>query len=210
MEYKFIAIEGNIGAGKTSLTKKLAADFGARIILEEFENNPFLPKFYKNPDQHAFSLELFFLAERYNQLKKILSAPDLFENLTVADYFINKSLIFARATLGQDEYDLFHKLYHIMYSSLPKPELLVYLYVNIDNLQRNIAKRGREYEQNIQAEYLFKIQENYIDFLKKQTDFRVLLIDCNAIDFVNRKEDYDRVVAGIKKPYEKGINRLLL
>lgn len=210
MEYNFIAIEGNIGAGKTSLTKKISADFGASEILEEFENNPFLPKFYKDPETHAFSLELFFLAERYNQLKKVLASPGLFENFTVADYFINKSLIFAKATLKGDEYDLFLKLYQIMYANLPKPELLVYLYLNVGKLQQNIAKRGRSYEQDIKSSYLYSIQENYIDFLKKQSDLRVLLIDCNDIDFVNNSRDYDRVIDAIKKPYKKGINRVLL
>nr|MBC8147774.1 deoxynucleoside kinase [Bacteroidota bacterium] len=147
MKYNYIAIEGNIGAGKTSLSTRIAEQFNAKLILENFEDNSFLPKFYKEPDKYAFPLEMSFLAERYQQLKDRLTDQDLFKSFTISDYFINKSLIFSRKTLQKDEYLLYSKLFEIIISSLPQPDLLVYLYLDIDKLKSNIIKRGRLYEQ---------------------------------------------------------------
>ena len=183
--YNFIAIEGNIGAGKTSLATRIATEFNARLILEQFEENTFLPKFYENPAKYAFPLELTFLAERYQQLKDKLSTQDMFKTFTVADYFIHKSLIFASRNLSGDEFTLYTRLFNIIEGVLPKPDLLVYLYLDIDNLKRNIQARGRVYEQNIQFEYLEKIQQGYLDFLRQQHKIRVLIIDTNHLDFVN-------------------------
>lgn len=193
MIYNFIAIEGNIGAGKTSLATKISEQYNAKLILEQFAENPFLPKFYEKPEQYAFPLELSFLAERYQQLKLQLAKQDLFKTFTITDYFINKTLIFARKTLQEDEFSLFVKLFQIINTTLPKPDLLVYLYLDIDNLKRNIKKRGRSYEQNIEYEYLEKIQSGYLDFIRQQQQTRILIIDTNTVDFVNNPEDYNRI-----------------
>jgi len=206
--YHFITIEGNIGAGKTSLAMKLAEDFNAKLILEQFEDNSFLPKFYKDPDRFAFPLELSFLAERYQQLKDTLGVRDLFKSFTVSDYFINKSLIFSRKTLSQDEFKLYHRLFNIINQSLTKPELLVYLYASVERLQANIKKRGRNYEQDIKDQYLEQIQESYFDFIKQQQNMRILIIDTNELDFVNKEADYDYICSLIFKEYEVGIHRI--
>ncbi len=206
--YKFIAIEGNIGAGKTSLARLLADDMNARLILEEFEDNSFLPKFYKDPERYAFPLELSFLAERYLQLKETLSNRDLFKPFTISDYLVSKSLIFARKTLQSDEYNLYKKLFEIIHQSIPKPDLFVFLHVNIENLQRNIKKRGREYEQEITDEYLQSIQESYFDYIKQQAGMRILIIDTNNLDFVNNRQDYDTIKSIIFRDYSVGIHRI--
>ncbi|MCD6113405.1 MAG: deoxynucleoside kinase [Bacteroidales bacterium] len=210
MKYNYISIEGNIGAGKTTLATKIANDFNAKLILEEFEENAFLPKFYKDPDRYAFQLELAFLAQRYKQLSEHLISQDLFKKFTVSDYFINKSLIFARKTLQNDEFLLYSNLFNIIKTSLPQPDLLVYLFVDVDNLIRNIEKRGRSYEQNIQRTYLEKIQASYFEFLKQQQDMRILIIDTNDIDFLNNEDDYKKILNVINKTYEPGIYRTSL
>lgn len=208
-KYNFIAIEGTIGAGKTSLAKKISKDYNAKLILEDFADNPFLPKFYNNQDKYAFPLELSFLAERYQQLTDELTKQDLFKNFTVSDYFINKSLIFAQKTLGDDVFGLYSKLFHIINSSIPKPDLLVYLYVNINRLQSNIKTRGREYEQDIKDEYLEKIQSGYLEFIRQQQKMRILILDINNIDFVKNKEDYLRIIELINQDYNYGIHRVI-
>jgi deoxyguanosine kinase len=208
MHYNYIAIEGNIGAGKTTLATQIAADLDARIILEQFEDNSFLPKFYTDPDRFAFPLELSFLADRFQQLKTHLGTPDLFQQLTISDYFIHKSLIFARKTLAIDEFSLYAKLFSIIDAVLPKPELLVYLYLEIDKLTQNIRKRGRDYEQNIDKSYLERIQSGYFDYIKQQQDMRILIIDTNNMDFVSDKEDYNLLLDIIGKSYETGIHRI--
>lgn len=210
MRYNYIAIEGNIGAGKTSLATKISEDFNAKLILEQFEDNAFLPKFYIDPAKYAFPLELSFLAERYNQLKTQLTSQDLFKSFTISDYFINKSLIFSRKTLQDDEFSLYSKLFKIMSENLPRPELLVYLYVDIHRLKQNITIRGREYEQNIDPDYLEKIQTSYFDYIRQQQDLRILILDTNKIDFVNNHNHYDMVVNVINKDYDFGINRVTL
>lgn len=210
IRYNFTVIEGNIGAGKTTLAQKLAVDYNARLILEQFAENPFLPKFYAEPEKHAFPLELSFLAERYQQLKGELGNQDLFKPNLVSDYFFLKSLIFAQANLGNDEFGLYSKLFHIINDSLPKPDLFVYLYHDIERLQENIKKRGRSYEQSISNEYLLKIQTAYFDFIKQLTDLRILVIDVNNVDFANNKSHYEQVLDIINQPYGIGINRVVL
>src|SRR6056297_2363343 len=164
MEYNFIAIEGNIGAGKSTLAAKLAEKHHAMLINEGFEDNSFLPKFYKDPEKYAFPLELSFLAERYQQLKDKLQAKDLFYPFVVADYFIAKSLVFAKKTLPSDEFTLYSQLFNIIISSLPQPDLIVYLYLETKKLQQNIKKRGRPYEMDIEDDYLEKIQSSYFEY----------------------------------------------
>jgi deoxyguanosine kinase len=211
MLYNYIAIEGNIGAGKTSLATKISEEHNAKLILEQFADNPFLPKFYEKPEQYAFPLELSFLAARYHQLKDELTRQDLFKTFTITDYFINKTLIFAQKNLQADEFSLFTKLFYIINTTLPKPDLLVYLYLSIDNLKRNITRRGRSYEQNMEKEYLVKIQSGYLDFIKSQQNMRILIIDTNNIDFVNNIKDYNLIKDTIlNKEYDTGVTRITL
>ncbi len=210
MLYNYIAIEGNIGAGKTSLATKIANDHNGRLILEQFDDNPFLAKFYDNPERYAFPLELSFLAERYQQLRTELSNQELFHDFTISDYFLNKSVIFARKTLNEDEYQLFFRLFNIMNANLPRPELLVHLYVNTRRLQTNIQMRGRSYEQKIPDDYLEKIQSSYFDYLKQQSKLRILLLDINALDFVKHESHYHLIVDTINQQYPLGISTRVL
>ncbi len=205
--YNYIVIEGNIGAGKTSLATMLAEDCNARLILERFADNPFLPKFYRDPKRYAFPLELSFMADRYSQLKEEAPGPDLFRAFTVADYYFMKSLVFSSKTLEQDEFTLYRQLFYIIYSSLPKPDLYVYLHVPPGKLLRNIAMRGREYERSITAEYLSGIQESYFNFFRQNPGNRYLILDMSDIDFVANHNDYLRVKEAIfATPLPEGIN----
>jgi deoxyadenosine/deoxycytidine kinase len=208
MQYNFIAIEGNIGAGKTSLASMIARDFNAKLILEQFEDNSFLPKFYKDPEKYAFPLEMSFLAARFQQLKDQLGTQDLFKTFTISDYFIVKSLIFASKTLEPDEFKLYTRFFNIIFQQLPKPDLLVYLYLSTAALQHNIRMRGRDYEKDIQDEYLDKIQQGYFDFIRQQTDMRILVLDTNDIDFVNVEDDYKKLKSVISRDYPTGIHRI--
>ncbi len=189
-KYNYIAIEGNIGAGKTSLANKIAYDYNAKLILERFADNPFLPKFYKDASRYAFPLEMSFLADRYQQISDDLSQLDLFKDFIVSDYDVFKSLIFSKITLQEDEFKLYRKLFYLMYKEIAKPDLYVYLYQNTERLQENIKKRGRDYEQNIDNDYLEKINTGYLDFLKSQPDFNVKIIDISDKDFVENRLDY--------------------
>ena len=209
MQYKHLAIEGNIGSGKTTLATMLANDLDARLVMEQFADNPFLPKFYSDPEKHAFPLELFFMAERYHQLKD-LKEQDLFKPQIVSDYFFVKSKLFAQNNLKKDEMQLFKRLFDIMLSSLSKPDLLVYLYSDIQRLKQNIKNRGRDFEQNISDDYLQNIQDKYLDFLMKQSDFPVLLIDVTSVDFVADKNVYDKIRELISVEYSIGVNSEVL
>ncbi len=186
----------------------LAEDCNARLILEQFEENSFLPKFYEDPARYAFPLELSFLADRYQQLKSQFNASDMFKTFTVADYFIFKSLIFASKNLETLEFGLYSKLFSIVSSVVPKPDMIVYLYLNLENLKKNIEKRGRPYEQNIQFEYLEKIQKGYLEFLRQQTDLRVVVIDTNGLDFVGRRSDYIWLKEVAMKEYPLGMHHI--
>lgn len=208
LPYSYIAIEGNIGAGKTSLSSKLAEDFNGRLVLEEFADNPFLPKFYEHPDRYAFPLELSFLAERFSQLKKDLYSRDLFQPFVFADYFISKSMIFAKANLGEEEFELFMRMFKLMDTQLPRPDLMVYLHLEVDQLQQNIKKRGRSYEQQISDEYLKSIQDSYFAFIKQHRKLRILIVETADVDFVNNAKDYQRMVDIVSENYPKGIHRI--
>ena len=211
MNYNYIAIEGTVGAGKTTLATRIANDFNGKLILEEFEGdkNPFLPKFYKEPDKYAFQLEMTFLALRFQQLKDKLGVLDLFHDFIISDYYVAKSLIFSRNNLQEDEYHLFSRFFNIIFSDMPKPELLVYLYSDVPRLQQNIRKRGRSYEQEISDDYLSSIQEGYFDFLRQQQgSMRILLIDTNRLDFVANEKDYQHIIDVIDQPYDIGLHRL--
>ncbi|WP_179354128.1 2-amino-4-hydroxy-6-hydroxymethyldihydropteridine diphosphokinase [Winogradskyella vidalii] len=188
--HNYIAIEGNIGAGKTSLANKISRDFNAKLILERFADNPFLPKFYKEPDRYAFTLEMSFLADRYQQISDDLSQLDLFRDFMVSDYDVFKSLIFSKITLPEDEFRLYRKLFYQVYKDIAKPDLYVYLYQNTERLQANIKKRGRNYEKDIKDDYLEKINAGYLEFLKSQQEMNVKIIDISDKDFVKSREDY--------------------
>ena len=199
MKFDFLTIEGNIGSGKTSLAKKIASDFNGKLILEEFADNPFLPKFYKDSKPNAFPLELFFMAERFNQLSGEKSEIDLFSEFTVSDYSFFKSKLFAQNNLEQDELNLFNRLYNIMFSTVKKPDLLIYLHADIERLQENIKIRGREYEKNINNNYLKKIEKKYFDYLKKQNDFPVLMLDVSKENFIEDDKIYNQIITEIKE-----------
>jgi len=197
-KYNYIAIEGNIGAGKTTLASKIAEDFNAKIILERFADNPFLPKFYEDNERFAFPLEMSFLADRYQQLSDDLAQFDLFKNFIVSDYYIFKSLIFAQVTLQKEEYFLYRKMFDIMYKEISKPDIYIYLYQNTPRLIENIKKRGRDYEQNIAPEYLDKIHQGYATFIKTEEHLNTLIIDVSDKDFLKNPEDYKYVIDLIK------------
>jgi 2-amino-4-hydroxy-6-hydroxymethyldihydropteridine diphosphokinase len=197
--FNYIAIEGNIGAGKTTLTTRIAEDFNAKTVFERFADNPFLPKFYQDQSRYAFPLEMSFLADRYQQIADDLAQFDLFKDFIIADYHIFKSLIFAKVTLTDDEYRLYRKLFDIIYKEMPKPDLYIYLYQNTDRLLENIKNRGRSYEQDIPAEYLDRINKGYLDYIKSQTDLNILIIDVSDKDFVLKQEDYIYVLDAIRE-----------
>lgn len=199
LNYKFIAIEGNIGAGKTTLAHKIAEDFNAKKILERFADNPFLPKFYKDQARYAFPLEMSFLADRYQQISDDLAQLDLFKDFIIADYHIFKSLIFAQVTVTEDEFRLYRKLFEIIYKEIPKPDLYIYLYQNTERLLQNIKKRGRSYEQEIPSEYLEKINKGYFDFIKTHPDLNILVLDVSDRDFVKNQSDYIYILEEINK-----------
>lgn len=207
VRYNYIVIEGNIGAGKTTLASMIAKEYNAKLILERFADNPFLPKFYDDPSRYSFPLELSFLADRYRQLKEELVEQDLFRSFTVADYYFMKSLVFSSQTLEKDEFSLYRQLFYIIYSSLPKPDLYVYLHVPPERLLKNIALRGREYEKTITADYLIGIQESYFNFFRQNPENRYLVLDMSNIDFVASHEDYERIRETIfATPVAQGIN----
>ena len=211
MDIRFLVIEGNIGAGKTTLATKLSDELNAKLVLEQFADNPFLPKFYADKERYSFPLELSFLADRYNQIKKEMLHPELFRSLLIADYYFTKSAIFAGNTLQHDEYRLFRRLFNIVFESLPKPDLYVYLHVSVENLLNNIRKRGREYEQQIDPQYLVTIQQGYFDYFKQVTQFPVLVIDINGIDFVGDCSYYKLIKDQIfNNEFKLGLNRTIL
>ncbi len=211
MNIDYLVIEGNIGAGKTTLAQMISHDFNAKLVVEQFTDNPFLPKFYEDQEKYSFPLEMSFLAERYNQLHRELSNFDLFRNFTVCDYYFMKSLIFASKTLKEDEYKLYRQFFEIIYDKMPKPDLYVYLHKTPDNLLKNIAKRGRQYEQSITHSYLEQIQDAYFSFFKQRNDLPIVIIDTNNIDFVNNPDHFKLITNCIfNTSYNKGITRVLL
>lgn len=211
MSLNYLVIEGNIGAGKTTLAQMISEKYHTKLVLEQFADNPFLPKFYENQEQYSFPLEMAFLAERYNQLNRELSNFDLFSPFTVSDYYFMKSLIFAQNTLQTDEYNLYRQFFSIIYDKMPKPDLYVYLHKETDLLLKNIALRGRSYETFITKEYLESIAQGYFSFFRQQNDIPILIVDTNTIDFVTRGEDFEKLNDAIfNQQYDKGIARIIL
>lgn len=209
MKYNFVTIEGNIGAGKTTLAHLLSKHYSARLILEEFADNPFLPKFYENPQQFAFPLELFFMAERYKQLKDLLHTQDLFNSITISDYLFTKCLLFAKVNLPSDEFRLYQNLFDIIHQQLVQPELLIYLHAPVSRLQQNIRKRNRSYEQQIADDYLFSIQETYTQYIK-QHNIKTLFIDASNADFLGNEKHLQIVIDALDKEYEQGQHYITL
>lgn len=208
--YQYVCVEGNIGAGKTSFCKMIHEEHQCRLILEQFDENPFLPYFYKEPDRFAFTVELFFMTERHKQIQKNLLNQDLFHSFTFADYFFTKTLLFARKNLNEEEYRLFQKLFSVLNSTFPKPDLLVYFHRSVPILLKNIEKRGRDYEKDISGEYLTQIQNSYFEYFRNILSFPVLIIDLNDIDFVQRTEVYAEIKNLIKKEYKPGVHRVTM
>ncbi len=207
----YLVIEGNIGAGKTSLASMIAEKHNARLILEQYADNPFLPKFYKDQERYSFPLELSFLAARYNQLHRELTSPELFQPFTVADYFFSKSLIFAKITLQVDEYNLYRQLFDIIHQQLPKPDLYVYLYLSVEKLVSNIRKRGRDYEQDITPEYLENVQHGYFEYLRSLKNQKILVLDMEHFDFISVKRHYSIIEDAIfHQNHANGMNRIQL
>jgi deoxyadenosine/deoxycytidine kinase len=209
MKYNFITIEGNIGAGKTTLAHLLSKHFNGRLILEQFADNPFLPKFYENPKQYAFPLELFFMAERFKQLKDLIQQKDLFQNVTISDYLFTKCLLFAKINLPEDEFRLYQRLFEIIHQQLVQPELLIYLHSPVQKLQQNIRKRNRPYEQNIPDDYLFSIQETYTHYIK-QHNLKTIFIDVSSADFLSNEKHLGAVIDALDKDYPEGQHYLSL
>src|SRR5262245_52917306 len=209
MKYHFITIEGNIGAGKTTLAHLLAKHFNARLILEEFADNPFLPKFYENPQQYAFPLELFFMAERYKQLKELIHTKDLFQSITITDYLFTKCLLFAKVNLPEEEFRLYQKLFDIIHQQLVQPDILIYLHAPVNRLQQNIKKRNRSYEQGIPDEYLMNIQQTYTHYIK-QHNIKTLFIDVSNADFLDNEKHMQVIYEALEKEYEDGQHYLTL
>lgn len=203
MKYHFITIEGNIGAGKTTLSNILAQHLNARLVLEEFADNPFLPKFYENPRQYAFPLELFFMAERYKQLKELIHTKDLFQQITISDYLFTKCLLFAKVNLPEEEFRLYQKLFEIIHQQMVQPDLLIYLHAPVAKLQSNIKKRQRPYEQQIPDDYLFNVQETYTHYIK-QHNIKTLFIDCSNADFIDNPLHVQVVLDALDQEYEEG------
>ena len=209
MNYHFITIEGNIGAGKTTLAHLLSRHYNARLVLEQFADNPFLPKFYENPGQYAFPLELFFMAERYKQLKELIHTKDLFQQYTISDYLFTKCLLFAKVNLPEEEFRLYQKLFEIINQQIIQPDLLIYLHAPVSKLQVNIKKRQRHYEQSIPDEYLFNLQQTYTNYIK-QHNIKTLFIDASNADFLGNEKQLKVVVDALEKDYDNGQHYLTL
>lgn len=204
--YRFIAIEGNIGAGKTTLCHMLARDFGCNLILEQFSDNPFLPYFYENPERYAFSVELFFMTERHKQLQEELKQASLFQGTVIADYFFLKTLLFAKNNLSGEEYRLFQRLFHILNAHFPKPDLLVYLHRPVEHLIRNIQGRGRDFETDISPDYLGQIQKSYFDFFRTENSTPVLIVEMADLDFTRSPSLYQQIIQLMQMEYPKGVH----
>jgi deoxyguanosine kinase len=209
MNHHFVTIEGNIGAGKTTLSHLLARHYNARLILEEFADNPFLPKFYENPNQYAFPVELFFMAERFKQLKDLLQQKDLFQQITISDYLFTKCLLFAKVNLPEDEFRLYQRLFEILQQQVIMPELLIYLHAPVNKLQENIRKRNRSYEQKIPDDYLFNIQQTYTHYIR-QHNIKTIFVDAGNADFLGNPKHLQTIIEALEKDYDHGQHFLAL
>lgn len=210
MHYSFIAIEGNIGTGKTTLCHRLAARFGCELVLEQFTDNPFLPFFYEQPERYAFPVELFFMTERHKQLQEHFAQPDLFRAFTVADYFFVKTLLFAKNNLNEEEFRLFQRLFAVLNATYPKPDLLLFLHRPVEVLLEQIRRRGRDMERHITGEYLEEIQNAYFEYFKTEREIPVVVLDLGERDFLRDEAHFESIVALLGKPYQPGVHFLQL
>lgn len=208
--YKFIAIEGNIGAGKTTLCNRLSAQFGCSLVLEQFTDNPFLPPFYEQPERYAFPVELFFMTERHKQLLEHFSRPEFFVPFTVADYFFVKTLLFAKNNLSEEEFRLFQRLFNVLNSTFPKPDLLIYLHRPVEVLLKQIKKRGRDFEQSISGEYLEEIQSAYLAYLRQETETPVVILELGDADFQSNNDVFQQVSSVLQQSFTEGLHQLSL
>ncbi len=208
--YNFIAIEGNIGTGKTTFCEMLATDFSCRLVLEQFTDNPFLPLFYEQPERYGFPVELFFMTERHKQMEAAFANVDLFAPLSIADYFFIKTSLFAKNNLKDEEFRLFYRLFEVLNSTFPKPDILVYLHRSVDNLLENIKKRGRNYETDISREYLTEIQSVYFEYFRTEKSLPIVIVDVEGVDFINDEAAYSDLINILKQKYEIGLHRLSL
>ena len=204
--YNFIAIEGNIGAGKTTLCHRLTAQFDCRLVLEQFTDNPFLPFFYLQPERYAFPVELFFMTERHKQLQEHFAQPDLFRTFTVADYFFVKTLLFAKNNLGEEEFRLFQQLFKVLNATFPKPDLLIYLHRPVEILLRQIHKRGRDIERNISPAYLEDIQNAYLEYLKTETESPIVVLELGGANFERDEAVFQAIVGIMQESHPLGIH----
>ena len=203
MKHNFIAVEGNIGAGKTTLSQLLSQHYNAKLMLEEFAENPFLTKFYENPKQYAFPLELFFLAGRFKQQQDLIKTADLFQSVTISDYLFTKCLLFAKVNLPEEEYKLYQKMYDVFSQQLTQPDVLIYLHAPVNKLQSNIKKRNRKFEQSIPDEYLFKLQETYTSYIK-QHNIKTIFVDASNADFLYNEAHFKLITDALEKDLEEG------
>ena len=203
MKYHFIAVEGNIGAGKTTLSQLLSQHYNAKLMLEEFAENPFLTKFYENPKQYAFPLELFFLAERFKQQQDLIKTADLFQSVTISDYLFTKCLLFAKVNLPEEEYRLYQKMFDVFQQQLVTPDVLIYLHEPVSKLQSNIKKRNRKFEQSIPDEYLYKLQETYTSYIK-QHNIKTIFVDASNADFLYNEAHFKLITDALEKDLEEG------
>jgi len=208
--YRYICIEGNIGSGKSSFCQMIGNEYNSKVILEEFDENPFLPYFYEDQDKYAFAVELFFMTERHKQLEKALISQDLFHEFSISDYTFVKNLLFARKNLNERELRIYNKIFQVLNNDVPRPDIIVYFHRNVDILLQQIAKRGRSFEKNITAEYLTKIQNSYFEYFRNILSFPVLIIDLNTIDFVNDPKQFEEVKNLITRKYLPGVHRYTL
>lgn len=208
--YNYITIEGNIGSGKTTFCKKIKEEYNCQLILEEFDDNPFLPLFYKDQQRWAFTVELFFMTERYKQMQQQLISRNMFVDFTITDYAFIKTLLFARQNLDAGEFKMFQKLFTTLNQSFPQPELLVYFHRSVDVLQQNIARRGRSYEVGITDDYLTKVQNSYFEYFRNILSYPILIIDLNTIDFETNERNYQEVKLLLAKKYNPGVHRISL
>lgn len=207
MHYNIITVEGNIGSGKTSLAKKLAEDFNAKLILETFADNPFLQKFFEKQKDYALGMEMFFMAERYEQIRDELSDREIFNQPVVIDYLFEKSLLYSKVNLNETEYALYQKIFNILNPKLPKTDLIIYLHSHTDRLVENIMKRGREFEKTVRKEYLLQIQEMYFEYFKQHSELKILILEASDADFIKYEAHYEQIKQLLESDLNQGITR---
>jgi deoxyguanosine kinase len=210
MKYKLITVEGNIGSGKTSLARKLSTDYKAKLLLETFADNPFLQKFFENQKNYALGTEMFFLAERYEQLKDEIGTTELVDNKIIIDYLFSKSLLYAKVNLDEIEYNLYSKIFNILNPRLPKADIIIYLHSGLDRLVANIFKRGREFEKTVRKDYLQQIENSYMTYFMQHPEEKVILLDVSQADFVHNFSHYAQIKKLLEQDHPFGINKFTI